>query len=112
MTENYFSKRTQKYALALSRTRFRQKKRTHRSSKKNLAGDFNPEQRTERADEPSQGTVRPPHRPGHTPRVWVDLEIDQVINLADISFVVMAFEGRQYTDLDLPLIGTHPAECP
>ena len=46
------------------------------------------------------------------PRVWVDLEIDQVISMADVSFIIMAFEGREYTDIGLPLIGIHPAECP
>ena len=49
---------------------------------------------------------------GFPPRIWIDVEIDRVINLGDISFIVMAFEGRTYSDLDLPLIGTNPAECP
>ena len=46
------------------------------------------------------------------PRVWVDVEINQVINLADIQFIVSAFEGRPYADINLPLIGVHPADCP
>jgi hypothetical protein len=49
---------------------------------------------------------------GFPPRVWVDVEIDQVINLGDISFIVMAFEGRAYTDIGLPQIGVDPADCP
>ena len=49
---------------------------------------------------------------GFPPRVWIDVEIDQVINLGDISFIVMAFEGRDYADIDLPLIGIDPADCP
>ena len=49
---------------------------------------------------------------GFPPRVWVDMEIDQVINLGDIGFLVMAFEGVAYADIDLPLIGINPADCP
>jgi hypothetical protein len=49
---------------------------------------------------------------GFPPRVWVDLEIDHVVSLGDISFLVMAFEGRAYADIGLPLIGTDPALCP
>ena len=49
---------------------------------------------------------------GFPPRVWVDMEINQVINLADVSFVVMAFEGRDYSEINLDLIGIHPADCP
>jgi hypothetical protein len=49
---------------------------------------------------------------GCPPRVWVDVESNQVINMADVSFVVMAFEGRAYADIDLDLIGVHPADCP
>jgi hypothetical protein len=49
---------------------------------------------------------------GFPPRVWVDLEIDHVVSLADISFLVMAFEGKAYADIDLPLIGIDPALCP
>ena len=49
---------------------------------------------------------------GFPPRVWVDMEIDQVINLSDVSFIVMAFEGREYADIDLALIGVNPADCP
>ena len=49
---------------------------------------------------------------GFPPRVWVDMEINQVINLGDISFIVMAFEGREYADINLPLIGIDPTVCP
>ena len=50
---------------------------------------------------------------GSPPRVWVDVEIDHVVNLADVQFIVNAFEGKAYADLDdLPLIGWHPADCP
>jgi hypothetical protein len=49
---------------------------------------------------------------GFPPRVWVDVEIDQVVNLGDVSFIVMAFEGRAYADIGLDLIGVHPADCP
>ena len=49
---------------------------------------------------------------GCPPRVWVDMESNQVINMADVSFIVMAFEGRAYSDIGLSLIGIHPADCP
>ena len=49
---------------------------------------------------------------GYPPRVWVDVEINQVINLADVQFIVSAFEGAAYADIDLSLIGTNPADCP
>jgi hypothetical protein len=49
---------------------------------------------------------------GFPPRVWVDVEINQVVNLADIQFILNAFEGRQYADIGLPLIGSDPADCP
>ena len=50
---------------------------------------------------------------GSPPRVWVDVEINQVINLADVQFIVNAFEGMSYADLaDLEFIGTHPEHCP
>ena len=49
---------------------------------------------------------------GFPPRVWVDVEINQVINLGDVQFVITAFEGAAYADLNLPLIGVHPANCP
>ena len=50
---------------------------------------------------------------GFPPRVWVDVEINQVVNLADIQFMVAAFEGTAYADLkDLEFIGVHPADCP
>ena len=49
---------------------------------------------------------------GFPPRVWVDVEINQVINLGDIQFVVNAFEGKAYADIGLPLIGIDPADCP
>ena len=49
---------------------------------------------------------------GFPPRVWVDVEINQVVNLGDIQFLVMAFEGRPYADINLPLIGVHPFDCP
>ena len=47
------------------------------------------------------------------PRVWVDMEINQVINMGDIQFLISAFEGVTYADLtDLQFIGVHPADCP
>ena len=49
---------------------------------------------------------------GFPPRVWVDVEINQVINLADIQFIVKAFEGTAYTDIQLELIGIDPGDCP
>jgi hypothetical protein len=49
---------------------------------------------------------------GFPPRVWVDVEINQVINLADIQFIITAFEGTAYADLNLPLIGVDPTDCP
>ena len=50
---------------------------------------------------------------GCPPRVWVDVESNQVINMADIQFIVGAFEGVAYADLpDLDFIGVHPADCP
>ena len=49
---------------------------------------------------------------GYPPRIWVDVEINQVINLADVQFVVSAFEGNAYTDLNLPMIGVNPSDCP
>ena len=50
---------------------------------------------------------------GSAPRIWVDIEIDQVINLADVQFVVMAFEGVHYAEIGpFALIGHHPADCP
>ena len=43
----------------------------------------------------------------------MDVENNQVVNLGDIQFVVMAFEGVAYADLaDLEFIGVHPADCP
>ena len=50
---------------------------------------------------------------GFPPRVWVDVEANRVVNLADIQFLVMAFEGVAYADItDLDYIGWHPADCP
>ena len=50
---------------------------------------------------------------GFPPRVWVDVEINQVVNLADIQFIVNAFEGVSYADLHvLEFIGLHPGDCP
>ena len=50
---------------------------------------------------------------GFPPRVWVDVENNHVVNLGDIQFLVMAFEGRAYADIeDLDYIGWHPADCP
>ena len=49
---------------------------------------------------------------GFPPRVWVDIEINLVVNLGDIQFLVMAFEGRPYAAINLDLIGIHPADCP
>jgi hypothetical protein len=50
---------------------------------------------------------------GSPPRHWVDVEIDQVISLSDVQFIIKAFEGTAYADLaDLEFIGVHPADCP
>ena len=49
---------------------------------------------------------------GFPPRVWVDVEINQVVNLGDIQFIVNAFEGVGYADVQLELIGKDPADCP
>jgi hypothetical protein len=49
---------------------------------------------------------------GSPPAIWVDVEIDHVVNLGDIQFLVMAFEGVAYADIQLPLIGVDPANCP
>ena len=49
---------------------------------------------------------------GFPPRVWVDVEINQVINLGDIQFIVGAFEGSAYADIQLELIGIDPSDCP
>jgi hypothetical protein len=49
---------------------------------------------------------------GFPPRVRVDVEVNQVVNLADIQLLLMAFEGSVYADIQLPLIGTDPANCP
>ena len=49
---------------------------------------------------------------GRPPLVWVDMEINQVVNLGDIQFLVSAFEGSAYAKLLWPLIGIHPADCP
>ena len=49
---------------------------------------------------------------GFPPRVWVDVEINQVINLGDVQFIVGAFEGRDYAAIQLELIGVDPADCP
>ena len=50
---------------------------------------------------------------GFPPPAWCDVEINEVVNLGDIQFLVKAFEGKEYTDLiGLPLIGIHPADCP
>jgi hypothetical protein len=50
--------------------------------------------------------------PGFPPHVWIDVEVNQVVNMSDIQFIVNAFEGRDYADIGLPLIGIDPAECP
>ena len=50
---------------------------------------------------------------GFPPRVWVDLETNQVVNFGDIGFIIQAFEGTAYADIDdLEFIGVHPADCP
>jgi hypothetical protein len=49
---------------------------------------------------------------GFPPRVWVDVEINQVVNFADVQFLISAFEGVEYAAINLPLIGIHPADCP
>jgi hypothetical protein len=49
---------------------------------------------------------------GFPPHFWVDVEINQVINLADAGFIVMALEGTAYADINLELIGIDPAACP
>lgn len=49
---------------------------------------------------------------GFPPRIWVDVEINYVVSLGDIQFLVTAFEGKPYADIQLPLIGVHPAVCP
>ena len=41
------------------------------------------------------------------------LEIDKVVSLGDIQFLISAFEATAYADLlDLPHIGWHPVDCP
>jgi hypothetical protein len=49
---------------------------------------------------------------GFPPHVWVDVEIDQVVNFGDIQFLIKAFEGTDYASINLPLIGVDPADCP
>ena len=49
---------------------------------------------------------------GFPPRVWVDVEINQVVNLGDIKFIVNAFVGEGYGDIQLERIGENPADCP
>ena len=50
---------------------------------------------------------------GFPPRVWSDVEINQVINMADVQFLVMGFEAKPYAEIqDLEFIGWHPADCP
>ena len=49
---------------------------------------------------------------GFPPRVWVDMEINQVINLADVQSVLSAFQGTAYAEIQLELIGVDPADCP
>lgn len=50
---------------------------------------------------------------GYPPCVWVDLEANHTINMGDIQFLIMAFEGESYAGLnDLPFIGIHPVDCP
>ena len=50
---------------------------------------------------------------GFPPRVWVDVETDQVVSLSDLNFIIKAFEGTEYADIiDLPEIGVHPADSP
>jgi hypothetical protein len=53
------------------------------------------------------------------PLPWCDLEINHVINFADIDFCVRAFSGDTYpalTDISnpsgRPLIGWEPCDCP
>ena len=50
---------------------------------------------------------------GFPPRVWVDVEVNEVVNFGDVGFIIQAFEGKAYADLeDLESIGVHPADCP
>lgn len=49
---------------------------------------------------------------GFPPHVWVDVEINQVVNFGDIQFLIKAFEGMDYASINLPLIGVDPADCP
>jgi subtilisin-like proprotein convertase family protein len=50
---------------------------------------------------------------GFPPRVWVDMEINQVVNFGDIDFMIKAFAGLLYADIeDLEFIGVDPADCP
>ena len=49
---------------------------------------------------------------GSPPRIWVDVEINHVVNLGDVQLLVMAFEGTGYADIQLPMIGIDPADCP
>ena len=49
---------------------------------------------------------------GFPPRVWVDVESNQVVNMGDVAFIINAFEGTAYADINLPDIGIHPASCP
>jgi hypothetical protein len=49
---------------------------------------------------------------GFPSRIWVDVEIDQVINFGDVQFIVNAFEGKGYAEINLPLIGVDPTDCP
>ena len=43
----------------------------------------------------------------------IDVEIDRVVSMGDIQFLIKAFEATTYADLlDLEFIGVHPADCP
>ena len=50
---------------------------------------------------------------GFPPRIWIDVEIDRVISMGDIQFIIKAFEATAYADLlDLEFIGFDPVDCP
>jgi hypothetical protein len=49
---------------------------------------------------------------GFPPHVWVDMEIDQVVNFADLQHLITAFAAAPYASINLPLIGVDPIDCP
>ena len=49
----------------------------------------------------------------HPPPPWCDVEVNNVVNLGDIQFLVKAFEVTIYTNLaGLEFIGWDPADYP